>query len=109
MREMPLAGAERMIRKLETQHLDKVHDPTTLILFFCRMKYTAYNERQLKGLIMENWKTRLKKTWDESPLTCIALGIFALGAAAKVMNANTERQNAKSWAKEVDRRRMVQK
>lgn len=56
-----------------------------------------------------NWKDRIKQTWNDNPLAVIAIAAFAATAAAKVMDANTSRQNAKSWQKEVDRRVMVQK
>lgn len=58
---------------------------------------------------MNDWKTRLKQAWNDNPLAVIFVATLAAGAAAKLMDANTSRQNAKSWEKEVDRRRMVTK
>lgn len=58
---------------------------------------------------MNDWKTRIKQAWNENPLAVIAIAALAATAAAKVMDANTQRQNAKVWAREVDRRVMVRK
>lgn len=48
--------------------------------------------------------TKLKAQLEENPL--VAAGIFAavLNGAAKLMQANTQRKNSKTWAKEVNRR-----
>ena len=47
---------------------------------------------------------KLKSQVEENPL--VAAGIFAavLNGAAKLMQANTQRKNSKTWAKEVNRR-----
>jgi hypothetical protein len=53
--------------------------------------------------------TKLKKQVEENPL--LAAGIFAgvLTGASKLMNANTQRKNSKTWKKEVDRRNRATK
>lgn len=56
---------------------------------------------------MKKYTDRLKATFEQYPLETIAISAAALTAAAKIMQANTERKNAKTWAKEVDRRRMM--
>jgi hypothetical protein len=58
---------------------------------------------------MNDWKTKIKQAWNDNPLAVIAIAALAATAAAKVMDANTQRQNAKVWAREVDRRVMVRK
>jgi hypothetical protein len=53
--------------------------------------------------------TKLKKQVEENPL--LAAGIFAgvLTGASKLMNANTQRKNSKTWKKEVERRNRATK
>ena len=53
---------------------------------------------------LKNAQLRIKQAWDENPLAVIAVGALAVTAAAKLMDANTNRVNAHAWKKEVDRR-----
>jgi hypothetical protein len=48
--------------------------------------------------------TKLKRQIEENPL--VAAGVFAavLQGGAKLMQANTQRKNSKTWKKEVNRR-----
>lgn len=46
----------------------------------------------------------LKRSAEENPLLTIGVFGAALTGLAKLMNANTSRQNAKTWKKEVARR-----
>lgn len=48
----------------------------------------------------------LKRQAQENPMLAIAVGVAAITAVTKLLAANTEHQNSKTWAKEVDRRRM---
>jgi hypothetical protein len=52
---------------------------------------------------------RLKRFWNDHPVETIIIGIAAAGAAAKLMDANTNRRNSRSWEREVDRRRSKQR
>lgn len=56
---------------------------------------------------MQKTWNRLKATVEEYPLESAVVTIGLLTAASKVMNAVTERQNSKTWAREVERRRMM--
>lgn len=47
---------------------------------------------------------RIKQAWNENPLAVIAIAALAATAAAKLMDASTNRLKEKTWAKEVDRR-----
>jgi hypothetical protein len=47
---------------------------------------------------------RLKVQAEENPLLAVFIGATALSVVAKVIQANTERSNARTWAKEVERR-----
>lgn len=49
-------------------------------------------------------KAKLSKLWDENPVLMIVLGIAGANAGAKLMHANSERKNARSWDREVRRR-----
>jgi len=55
---------------------------------------------------MEEYLNNLKRWAKENPGQALAAGLFALVAGTKLMQANTERQNAKAWQKEVQRRSM---
>lgn len=50
---------------------------------------------------------KIKQTWDENPLAVIFVATLAATAAAKLLDASTARSNARTWAKEVDRRTMM--
>lgn len=52
---------------------------------------------------------RIKQAWNENPIAVITVAAFAATAAAKLMDANTARHNAKSWEMEVQRRNMMRK
>lgn len=47
---------------------------------------------------------KLKEQIEENPLLAAGIGAALLNGAAKLMKANTERKNSKTWAKEVNRR-----
>lgn len=55
---------------------------------------------------MKKYIDNLKRQAEENPLLAAGVAIAAVTAVTKLMQANTERNNSKSWAKEVDRRRM---
>jgi len=48
----------------------------------------------------------LKRQAEANPLGALAVATTAIMAATKLMQANTERGNAKTWKKEVERRSM---
>lgn len=48
--------------------------------------------------------TNLKKQLEEQPLVAAGIVAALLAGVGKVMNANTKRQYAKTWKKEVNRR-----
>lgn len=55
---------------------------------------------------MKKYIDNLKRRAEENPLVAATLAVTAATAVAKLMSANTERQNSKTWKREVDRRRM---
>lgn len=55
---------------------------------------------------MKKFIDNLKRQAEENPLAALAIGIMTATAATKLIQAGTEHQNSKTWAKEVDRRRM---
>lgn len=55
---------------------------------------------------MEEYLNNLKTWAKEYPGQALAATALALVAVARVMQANTERQNAKTWKQEVQRRSM---
>lgn len=50
---------------------------------------------------------RIKQAWNENPIGCIIVASLAATAAAKLMDASTNRVNAHAWSKEVDRRSRI--
>lgn len=60
------------------------------------------------NLNLDKTKEQLKAAWDQNPLQFIAVTGLALGGAAKLLGAVTDARNARTWKKEVDRRRMKQ-
>lgn len=48
--------------------------------------------------------TNLKKQVKQNPFLAAGIGAALLHGAADLMNANTNRKNAKTWKKEVNRR-----
>lgn len=53
---------------------------------------------------MKTYINNLKRQAEEHPLEAAGIAVLAITALTKLMNAETERKNSKSWAKEVDRR-----
>lgn len=56
---------------------------------------------------MKRYYENLKRQAEENPLAALAIGAATVTAVTKLMQANTERKNSTTWAKEVDRRRMM--
>jgi hypothetical protein len=56
---------------------------------------------------MKKYLDNLRRHAEENPLGAAAIAIAAIAALTKLMQANTERNNSKTWSKEVDRRRMM--
>jgi hypothetical protein len=48
--------------------------------------------------------TKLKEQVEQNPLIAAGVGAALINGVAKLMKANTERKNSKTWAKEVNRR-----
>jgi len=48
--------------------------------------------------------TRLKEQVEDQPLLAAGIAVMALSGLTKLLNANTARQNAKTWKREVKRR-----
>lgn len=53
---------------------------------------------------LKDTQAKLKKLWDENPVIVIVLGIATANAGAKLMHANSERRNSKTYARETTRR-----
>lgn len=53
---------------------------------------------------MNNAMNKIKQAWDENPIAVIIVASLAANAAAKLLDASTSRANARTYAKEVDRR-----
>lgn len=47
---------------------------------------------------------RLKEQVEDNPLFAAGIAAALLGGCAKLLDANTKRQNAKTWRREVKRR-----
>jgi len=56
---------------------------------------------------VDKTKEQLKRAWDNNPLQVIAVAGIAAGGFAKLLGAITDARNARTWKKEVDRRRMA--
>lgn len=69
----------------------------------------AYDENPYKGATMKKFADNLKRQAEENPVAALAVSALVITAVTKLMQANTEARNSKSWAKEVDRRRMMSK
>lgn len=48
--------------------------------------------------------TKLKQLVEENPLVAAGIAVALLNGSAKLMNANTNRNNSKTWKREVARR-----
>lgn len=77
---------------------------------FSRVKNSSYNEipLQQKGTVMDvkRFLDNLGRQVEENPLLALGIATAAAAAATKLMQASAEQRNSRSWAKEVDRRRM---
>lgn len=51
-----------------------------------------------------NWKTRLKAYWDEDPLRVIMVGSTVVVTTVAVVNAVSQAQSRRAYAKQVDYR-----
>lgn len=55
---------------------------------------------------MNKVTNKIKQVWEENPVIVVAVGAAAVKAVAALMDANTRRQNAKTYEMEVQRRIM---
>ena len=53
---------------------------------------------------MKKFIDNLKRQAEENPLMAIVVGIAAVSAAAKLLDASTERSRAATHSREIDRR-----
>lgn len=56
---------------------------------------------------LDNTKAQLKRAWEENPIQVILAAGVAMTASAKLLGAVTDARNARTWKKEVERRRMM--
>jgi hypothetical protein len=54
--------------------------------------------------IMKKYIDNLKAQAEENPLLALAIGAGAVTAVSKLIEASTERQRARTWEMEVNRR-----
>ena len=55
---------------------------------------------------MNNYVENLKRQAEENPLAALGVGAVALTAVSKLLQAVNDRNNSRTWAKEVERRRV---
>lgn len=55
---------------------------------------------------MKQYIANLKRQAEEQPFVAAGIAAIVITSMAKLMQANTERQRAKDWSREVDRRIM---
>ena len=55
---------------------------------------------------MNEFLDNLRRQAEDQPMVAMGIGAAAITAIAKLLNAQTEHRNAKTWKKEVDRRTM---
>lgn len=53
---------------------------------------------------MEQAWTKLKQKFEEDPITVLVVGSLVAASAAKLIDANTNRRNSRSWERETRRR-----
>ena len=53
---------------------------------------------------MNEFLENLKKQAEEQPMVALGIAAAVLGAMGKLINANTNARNAKTWNREVNRR-----
>lgn len=58
---------------------------------------------------MNKGLAKLKEAWEENPLQVLFVAGLLTQGAAKLMKVNVERQNAKTYRMETQRRMMLQK
>lgn len=56
---------------------------------------------------MKKYIDNLKLQAEENPLVAVGIGATLILAVSRLLQANTNRKNALTWAAEVDRRRMM--
>lgn len=77
------------------------------------MSYSRYELPRKVGTMttiqikLKPFFTRLKQQTEENPLLALTVVTGLTIALTRLMQANTERRNANTWAKEVERRRMI--
>lgn len=62
----------------------------------------------MEGNAMKDYYEKLKQAAKENPIGTLIVASAVLTAAAKVMEANTQRTYAKAHAREIDRRVAMQ-
>lgn len=70
------------------------------------MTFTSPKMTLQKGFAMQiNFDTaKLKEQVEDNPLIAAGIGVALLNGVAKLMQANTNRKNSKTWSREVKRR-----
>jgi Ni,Fe-hydrogenase III small subunit len=61
-------------------------------------------EELIEGVTMENWKTRIKKAWDENPMQVVAIGAVAATAVAKVADSMSSVRSRRAYVRQVNYR-----
>lgn len=51
---------------------------------------------------MNNWKTKLKKQFDENPLMVIGIGVLAVTATAKLIDALSVAQGRRAYSRQIN-------
>lgn len=53
---------------------------------------------------MQKFINNLKRQAEDNPVVALGAGAVFIQAVSKLLSTNTQRKNAKTWAKEVNRR-----
>ncbi|MET0785754.1 MAG: hypothetical protein ABWY25_03535 [Paenisporosarcina sp.] len=57
-----------------------------------------------KGFVMNKGIEKLKRFWEEHPMETIGIGILAVTAAAKLLDAMSAAQGRRAYARQVEYR-----
>ncbi len=55
---------------------------------------------------MDKFKAQVKRMWEEAPLQTAMVGVLVANVGVKLLHELTETRKARTWSREVDRRRM---
>jgi len=71
-------------------------------LLFSRSLNIDYNENYERNEMERTWRDKINQAWNDNPLMVIGIGVLAITATAKLIDAVSAAQGRRAYARQIE-------